>query len=109
MFQRFHGDYILPSLARCKVRNFFLLHFPVISLSFSTSFKNTVGETPLYEAYLGKCAPVILLFSRRGLFLSALEHEKLKKLFAKDAKGKRLLEMPHEDALRRIRNQPEDV
>lgn len=65
--------------------------------------RNKLGETPLYEAYLYKNAPVVMLFSRKGFFLSAQEQDKLLKLFHSDPFGKRLLELPHEDSLRRIK------
>jgi hypothetical protein len=58
----------------------------------------------MYEAYLGKCAPVVMLLARKGVFLSAIEQDRLKTLFQADAIGTRLLALPHEDALRRLQN-----
>ena len=65
---------------------------------------NKAGETPLYEAFLGKRSSVVMLFARRGFFLSASDTVKLRELFANDQGGKELLKLPHQDALRRIRN-----
>lgn len=63
-----------------------------------------LGESPIYEAYLGKRAPCVMLMARRGAYLSAAEQDRLHTLFRRDRAGLRLLALPHLDALRRLRD-----
>lgn len=66
---------------------------------------NMLGETPLFEAFLGKCAAVVVMLARKGVYLSAHEQVRLRDKFVSDPVGRRLLELPHQDAMRRLHKQ----
>lgn len=61
------------------------------------------GETALYEAYLYKRGLIVLMFARKGTYLSALEQANLKSKFRTDVSGLKLLMLPHEDAIKRVK------